>query len=1124
MGMPNLRTNRPTIAVMTNMMATPFSEGVIFGASDYAKQHRYNVICFSGAAFSKPSPINMSRHRIFELIDTSLVDGIVVPMGSLSRFIPEDEQVQFLKQFSDIPIVTVASYLPEYMDVGYSSRQGMWELVAHLKVQHNVERFAYAGATGIHRSTIVKKQMLIEAIEAHGLSFDEEFTITSDTLLHADIPGLANLFNRERHLWPQAIVAGTDNLARTTLTALKQLGIRVPEDVIVTGSMGSDDSLFTEPSLTSIVEPTYELGWHAAERLIAAIEGHPFKDNLVLPTSLKIRHSCGCKGSDYDLVSLPQVVDQTLSLSNFHTLLNQIISNTLPEIRSTLDKDISQHLLSLFINDINSTNSNELIIYLKDKLSHSFKTKELYLWTKLSLCIHHFIMERISQNNNHIEAQLASDILNVVQSYNEKASRYRNFESDKYVGVMREIGIQLNSQFNLEEISLLLADGLNITDYYISIFEDLDKPQSLVRNIMALRDNHCLDVVTSSYNPMQLLPSEIEPYGDVFSLLVMPLSFQEEFLGFCVFSLGERKGVIYEGLLTLFSSAIKNQLHVENLREAEKKFSDIAHSASDWLWEIDTQGIFTYCSDGVESVLGYQSDMIVGTPLVNLLEHPNPLYVSELMNSMAGDNDLVSYEKCYISKSGCRKVLLATGKPIIKLDRIVGYRGAYKDISDIKAHEAHIKQLAYYDPLTNLPNRTSCNIKLNEVVLQSRYSQSKFAVLFIDLDGFKLINDSMGHNAGDILLRKVTYLFEKCTREYDILTRFGGDEFVFIMPNINDNSTAQHVATKMIDILSSPIQIYDQSIFVTASIGISIFPENGQSAESLLINADKAMYQVKQNGKNRFAFYKPEIEEKLQRTVLIRNLLHRALRENNFQLQFQPLVHSISKEITGFEALIRLNEPEDDGNLVVVGPDEFIPIAEEVGLIEQIGFWVFNAVCQQQREWQDAGIFLKCSVNVSTKQFRNPKLASEFISLIEKSGIDPKYLTIEVTESAVIDNEEKARVILQKLSDYGLSIAIDDFGTGYASLSCLQNMPVDTLKIDRSFVHDCTTNRDNAKIISAIITMAKSLNLTIVAEGVETVGEFDFLLGLGGDIIQGYYFARPLYSYQVPSFLNALDV
>ncbi|TCS40379.1 EAL domain-containing protein [Reinekea marinisedimentorum] len=998
---PNqLNNNKPTIAVLTNMIATPFSEGIIFGASDYARVHNYNVLCFAGSEFNKPVEVNMSRDRIFDLVDTGHIRGLIIPMGALSRYITQDEQLAFLKRFDSIPVITVASDIPGYKNVGYSPRQGMFELVEHLHKEHRVERIAYARATGRHRASEIKKQALIEAMSAHGLRYNEQLELACEMRRGTPVQGLERLFTDNRDEWPQAMVASTDSQAQSLVASLQRMGIRVPDDVIVTGSTGNVDSLFAEPPLTSIVEPTYELGWHAAERVIAAIEGRPEAESLIIPTSLAVRRSCGCNrpGERVDkLVARPMqyTYGRPLTRQQLLTNLQQALNNAPPETWAGMSPGTPEKLVQLTFAELAGEQTSALVSYFHHQLETTLKSEEVYLWGQLALCIHWALMQ--SYSSGQAGQTLAAELFQVVQTSNEKAGRYRRLEAKRYVGILREIGIQLNSEFNLDEIGQLLAYGLNISDCYISLFEGENWQKDPASCVMAMRDGHRLQLSGKPYSAEELMPPEVADYEDTYALVIMPLSFKEDLFGMCVLNLNERKGVVYESLLTLFSSALKNQLHVR----------------------------------------------------------------------------------------------------------------------DLKAKEARIRTLAYSDLLTNLPNRSMINDRLNSTVAAAQRTKTEFAVLFIDLDGFKLVNDSLGHKAGDILLSHVAKLFSDCMREGDTLGRFGGDEFVVVLPNIECSSDAAKIADRMIKALDGPIRIHKQSVFITASIGIALYPGDGLSADSLLINADKAMYRSKQNGKNRYGFYQAEQELATSRTVTITNHLHNALLEDSFKLLFQPIIHERTRQVIAAEALIRFGDPQAQAT----GPTEFIPLAEEIGLIDQVGLWVFKNTCLQQRKWADAGLPLRCSVNVSARQLRNPRMADDFINAIERTGVNPAMMAIEITENAVINDEGSARAALQKLSDYGLSIAIDDFGTGYASLSGLHKIPVDTLKIDQSFVHGCDSDNDSSSIIAAIIMMARGLNLKVIAEGVETKGQLAFLSSFGCDEIQGYLIARPLPAEQMADFI-----
>lgn len=1112
----------PTIAVLTNMMATPFSEGIIFGAKDYAKQNQANILCFSGAEFAKPAATNMSRDRIFELINHELIDGLILPMGALSRFISLEQQLNFLKQFANIPVITIASDIPGYQDVGYSAQRGMFELVTHLVNEHQVQRFAFAAPTGEHLSSKIKQTFFIEALNKHQLSFDERFYIQSDMGRSASIPAVNELFNQAKEDWPQAIVVSTDYQAFAIINALKEMDISVPEDVIVTGSMGKLNSQFSEPPLTSIVEPTYELGWHAAERVLAAINHQPYQESLVLPTTLTIRQSCGCQQpGDYSSLEklsakVNYVKKDTLTAEKIHSYLQQSLATIPSELRMLFTNEKIKQI-SLLLLESNQTQQNQpLLSFFHLNLNAAVKSEQFHIWAKLAQSLHQLLSEHSQTEPLYVE--LAEKLLLLLQDSYKKFTYYRQFETERYIGTLREIGIQLNSAFNLDEITHLLSNGLNIDDCYISVFEEMQGKQKVVSNIMAMRNKQRQHVAHAPYPAQQLLPPEIKDYQEPYALIVMPLSFKEDFLGFCMLTIDEHKGVVYEGLLTHLSSALKNVVHVRRLRDAEKKFSDIAHSASDWLWETDAQGNFSYCSDGVKEVLGYSPNELINRSINDFLINPPKGYLQQLLKSMAEQSNQGLHETYYRHKDGSQRILLTTGKPIIKFQEVVGYRGAYKDISEVKAQEARITKLAYRDSLTQLPNRSLFNDRLQVMVSTAMRNNIEFSLLFIDLDGFKLINDSMGHDAGDQLLIEVAKLFKQCLHHEDTIARFGGDEFVVILSNSNHGEYAATVAQRLIEALTHPIQIWDQQVFITASIGISVYPNDGHSSESLLKNADKAMYRAKHNGKNRFSFYEQELEETLNHTLMIRHILHNAIREQLFTVLYQPQINNQTGQVSGVEALIRLVTPEH-GN---IPPNEFITVAEEAGLIEQIGLWVFTEVCLQQKRWAEQGYIIKCAINVSAKQLINPAFAATFIKVIEQIGNDPKQLVLEITENAVIDNEQSALASLQQLADYGLRIALDDFGTGYASLSFLQKLPIDILKIDRSFVMECIDNESNASIISAIVMMAKALNKQLVAEGVETEAQLHFLANLQCEELQGYLFSKAIPAQELPNFIKQM--
>ena len=439
------------------------------------------------------------------------------------------------------------------------------------------------------------------------------------------------------------------------------------------------------------------------------------------------------------------------------------------------------------------------------------------------------------------------------------------------------------------------------------------------------------------------------------------------------------------------------------------------------------------------------------------------------------------------------------------------------DITEKKKAEDELRYLANYDMLTNLPNRTLFLDRLEHAILQAQRNQTSIALLFIDLDNFKNINDSLGHNYGDLLLKEAAQVISQCVRKDDTVSRLGGDEFTVILENITESISVLQIAEKIIDAFKDTIQIAERLVTTTPSIGISLFPEDASNASSLVKFADTAMYFAKSQGKNNFQYYSENMNKNALRRLDLESHLRGALDNDEFHLLYQPKVCAKSGRITGMEALIRWNNPVV-GN---VTPDEFIPLAEDTGLIVPIGNWVLTEACHQAKKWIDKGFDeLEISVNLSFRQFKNFDLPEIVSKTLKETGLLGKQLTLEITESLLMDNIALATEQLEQLKQLGLKIAIDDFGTGYSSLNYLKQFPLDYLKIDRTFVKDILTNQNDASLTSAIIALSHNLDLTVIAEGVELVEQLTFLKKAGCEEIQGFLVSPPISHYEFGTLLE----
>ncbi|WP_166261526.1 bifunctional diguanylate cyclase/phosphodiesterase [Marinobacter salicampi] len=429
-----------------------------------------------------------------------------------------------------------------------------------------------------------------------------------------------------------------------------------------------------------------------------------------------------------------------------------------------------------------------------------------------------------------------------------------------------------------------------------------------------------------------------------------------------------------------------------------------------------------------------------------------------------------------------------------------------EDISIRKRYEQQLLRQANYDILTGLPNRMLALDRLKLALAHARREDSLVGVMFLDLDNFKHINDTMGHDAGDNLLIEAARRISSCLRGTSTVARLGGDEFLVILPGMTGPEATEQVADRILHTFVPPFLVGAQEVFVTTSIGIAIYPTDSDNSGTLLQHADAAMYQAKHKGKSAYERFAPAMKAVSHERLQIESRLRRALELNEFELYYQPIVHTASGLLIGAEALIRWNNP----SMGMVMPDKFIPLAEETGLIIPIGEWVLQEACAAAMRWHEAtGLRLSIAVNVSPRQFRDPDFVAVVLSALETAGLAPRQLELEITERLILDNTIETAEILRSLDEHGIRLSVDDFGTGFSALSYLKSYPFDTLKIDKSFIRDVMTHKDDAALVKAIINMAHSLSLTVVAEGVEEEPQTRFLMDNGCDFAQGYFYSRP---------------
>jgi diguanylate cyclase (GGDEF)-like protein len=434
-------------------------------------------------------------------------------------------------------------------------------------------------------------------------------------------------------------------------------------------------------------------------------------------------------------------------------------------------------------------------------------------------------------------------------------------------------------------------------------------------------------------------------------------------------------------------------------------------------------------------------------------------------------------------------------------------------------NEARIRHQAYHDTLTGLPNRASLAEQLEAAIRRARRADWTLGLVLLDLDRFKLVNDSLGHHAGDQLLRIAAGRIQRCIRDSDTLYRMGGDEFTVLLENVRGPEEAAAVSQRILEAFAEPVRLQTHEIAVTASIGIALYPRDDVNGERLVKSADTALYRAKELGRNRYAFFAPEMNQQVESQLLLEAALQRAIRAQEFVLHYQPRVCSATRRVVGVEALLRWQHPQRG----LIEPAEFIPTLEETGLIVQVGAWVLETACRQAREWHDRGMPVRMSVNISPLQFRSESLVSTVAQALESSGLSPQLLELELTESLLVDNTEGALSLMARLKQLGAMISIDDFGTGYSSLGYLKRFPIDVLKVDRSFVRDLAASPKDAAIVEAISALARSLGIGLVAEGVEDATQAEFLRARYCTEMQGYLFSRPVAAEALPDIVAAIE-
>lgn len=546
------------------------------------------------------------------------------------------------------------------------------------------------------------------------------------------------------------------------------------------------------------------------------------------------------------------------------------------------------------------------------------------------------------------------------------------------------------------------------------------------------------------------------------------------------------------------------------LRESEMRMRAVLDNVVDGIITIDEQGIIESCNPAVSHIFSLPEQDIIGRNITFLLAdsalQKYHSYRGRCMQLPLSERQ--GGEACeLIGKHGDQSMFpmeIALSRMQVAQRQL--FIAVVRDITERKRSQERLVFLANFDELTGLPNRALFRDRLHQAIAHAKRDERLVGVIFFDLDHFKKINDTMGHHAGDLLLLAASRRLRETVRELDTVARLGGDEFVVILGSVRHVEQITDIVTKLLQALEMPFILEGQEAFVAASAGIAIYPLDDTDIDNLVKNADTAMFRAKEQGGNTYQYFKAEMNAQALERLKMETALRYAVEKNEFELHYQPRINFNSGAVRGMEALLRWNSPQFGS----ISPVVFIPLLEETGLIVPVGDWVLKTACEQTRLWRNAGYDLCVSVNLSARQFRQKDLVQRFRAILHAADYDPRYLELEITEGLLVENMDVAITMLGELHNDGVRISIDDFGIGYSSLSYLKRLPIDTIKIDRSFVADITDNPDDAVITAAIVALARSLRLQVTAEGIETQPQLDYLKSLGCDEAQGFYFSKPL--------------
>jgi len=1122
-----MKNKRLNIGLLVGPTTSPYSERVMFGVNDFCKENDINLITFAGAPYNAPDSYNSKRYLAFNLANPDYLDGIIITIGPLKRHTSDAEMKKILKRYNKLPILSIGGSIEGIPNLTPDYKQAIFDLMDHLIKVHNCRKTLLVRGVKGHYSSQVREEAYIESLKKHNIDIDKNLIVYADLNKGSAIKSIEEVFAKDIKF--DSVVTMTEPCATGVIDVLNKKGLNVPNEIIVCGFNSSYIGLLANPSLTTVNEPTYDIGYQSAGYLLKMINGEKISDEIFFKTDLIIRESCGCKKNEE--IALTAASKDNLPacsfIKKFDSIKNEIIETMIEETNLYfIDKKIliTQDRLEILLKSLYDDFKIGSLSTLKqetDKIfSENHSDEENLLWFNIFTVLENKVLNFINTNE---ELQIFKEIFITLNMFlkpiKEKFYLTQSNYLNKHTKFFREFSHLLNLSFSFDQFKDVFNRVLDIEDFLIVLYENYkDDSWEFEKLIFGTKEKEIIKLKNEAelYESFKYLPQLVSSYDKRISLMLQPMQYKKEPVGYIILNISVKNGSIYEALQAEFSFMIQNQIQYDKIKDGEERFYDIAQSVSEWLWEVDSNGIFIYSSNGVEKILGYKSGEIIGKSMFDFLQPTEMDYMHNVRDILIPKksplDDLLSWNT---HKNGFVVGLLISAKPIFRQDgSFKGYRGIFKDITEAKLQEEKIKFLAFYDLLTGLPNRTLFHDRLENVARQASREKTEFAVFFIDLDHFKQVNDTMGHDAGDELLRIVSIRLKNCITTADTFARLAGDEFTMLIPNVKKMEDLFELGDKIVNAMNTPLLIKGRDPGVTASIGISVFPGDTENIELLLKNADKAMYFAKNTGKNNFAFYNQELEKKSKHYQKVTRIITGALDKNELHIFYQPIVQVKSKKLTGFEMMLKIENPE----IGSIMPSDFLPILEKMNLIIQFGNWIFNKLSIKMNEFERKDLQkLKIVVNFSGKQFLNNLFYGIFFDIIKQKKIDPNFLEVVINEDGLFENEEASISAIKKLKEMGVKITLEGFCRKHTALNFLDKYPINSIKLDRSIITGISKN-DNS-FLNAVDMMAKNLGLKVIADGVENETEYQSIIGIC-DEAQGSYFSEPLTSDDVLGVLK----